>query len=114
VAHRPLARSIVLLIPCPFCGPRDDNEFRYGGEAGIAVPADTPNLTDDAWAEFLFIRHNPKGPFRERWFHVHGCRRWFTVTRDTSNDAILSGPEPVGARDIVEAWRHTQTVDPNA
>jgi len=91
----------MLLIPCPFCGPRDDNEFRYGGEGGIAVPADTPELTDEAWAEFLFIRHNPKGPMRERWYHAHGCRRWFTISRDTSTDAVLSAPEPVGDSEVV-------------
>ena len=26
----------MLLIPCPWCGPRDEVEFRYGGEAHIA------------------------------------------------------------------------------
>jgi heterotetrameric sarcosine oxidase delta subunit len=98
----------VLLIPCPFCGPRDDNEYRYGGEAGIAVPADTPDLTDEAWAEFLFVRHNPKGPMNERWYHAHGCRRWFTLARDTSTDAVLSAPEPVGDSEMVAAWRQGQ------
>ncbi|MGZ8625813.1 MAG: sarcosine oxidase subunit delta, partial [Actinomycetota bacterium] len=23
----------MLLIPCPWCGPRDEVEFRYGGQA---------------------------------------------------------------------------------
>jgi len=31
----------MLLIDCPHCGPRDEIEFRYGGQAGIAYP-DTP------------------------------------------------------------------------
>ena len=30
----------MLLIPCPWCGPRDEIEFHYGGEAHIARPAD--------------------------------------------------------------------------
>ncbi|HEX9342090.1 MAG TPA: sarcosine oxidase subunit delta, partial [Actinomycetota bacterium] len=28
----------MLLLPCPWCGPRDEAEFRYGGQAGIAYP----------------------------------------------------------------------------
>ena len=41
----------------------------------------------------------------ERWYHAHGCRRWFTLSRDTATDAVLSAPEPVGDVSIVEAWR---------
>ena len=36
-----------------------------------------------------FMRSNPEGPVLERWFHVYGCRRWVTITRDTRDDAIL-------------------------
>ena len=42
-----------------------------------------PPLSDAEWAEFLFMRANPKGLHRERWVHSHGCRRWFNVERDT-------------------------------
>jgi sarcosine oxidase, subunit delta len=73
----------MLLIPCPWCGPRDETEFKYGGQAGIVSPADPDALTDEEWVEYLFLRDNPKGPFRERWYHVAGCRRWFDRTRDT-------------------------------
>ena len=30
----------MLLIACPWCGARPENEFRYGGEAHIARPPD--------------------------------------------------------------------------
>jgi heterotetrameric sarcosine oxidase delta subunit len=73
----------VLLIPCPWCGPRDEREFRYGGQAGIDYPPDPDALTDEEWADFLFMRDNPKGAFAERWFHTAACRRWFDVVRDT-------------------------------
>ena len=73
----------MLLIPCPWCGPRDETEFKYGGQAGIESPKDPDALTDDEWVAYLFLRDNPKGPFRERWYHVAGCRRWFDRTRDT-------------------------------
>ena len=82
----------MLLVTCPWCGPREELEFRYGGQAGIAFPADPDALTDAEWAAFLFLRDNPKGPFRERWVHAAGCRRWFDRTRDTVTHAWL--PEP--------------------
>ena len=69
----------MLLVPCPWCGPRDEVEFTYGGQAEIAYPSDPEALSDEEWADFLFLRDNPRGPFRERWYHVHGCRRWFNA-----------------------------------
>jgi sarcosine oxidase, subunit delta len=80
----------MLLIACPYCGPRDEIEFAYGGEAHIALPSDPDALPDAAWAEFLFMRTNPKGRHHERWVHVHGCRRWFNVARDTATERILA------------------------
>ena len=73
----------MLQIRCPYCGDRDEIEFSYGGQAGVAYPADRDSLTDEQWAQFLFFRDNPKGHFAERWVHTHGCRRWFDVVRDT-------------------------------
>ena len=78
----------MLRIPCPYCGPRDETEFHYGGQAHIPYPADPDALDDAAWAEYLFVRDNPKGLFRERWVHTHGCRRWFDVDRDTATNAV--------------------------
>ena len=71
------------LIACPWCGPREEIEFSYGGQADVPYPSDPSALTDEQWAEFLFFRDNSKGPIRERWVHTHGCRRWFDLTRDT-------------------------------
>jgi sarcosine oxidase, subunit delta len=73
----------MLLIACPWCGQRDEVEFRYGGQAEVAYPPDPDALTDAAWAEYLFMRDNPKGAFTERWVHTAGCRRWFSLRRDT-------------------------------
>jgi sarcosine oxidase, subunit delta len=73
----------MLSIPCPHCGERDETEFHYGGQAGVAYPADPMALSDEQWAAYVFMRDNPKGWFAERWFHTTGCRRWFTVERHT-------------------------------
>ena len=79
----------MLLIPCPWCGPRNEVEFRYGGEAHIARPANPDALDDRAWTEYLFMRSNAKGVFAERWVHSAGCRRWFNLLRDTVSHRIL-------------------------
>ena len=65
------------LIACPWCGPREEIEFSYGGQAAVAYPADPASLSDEQWARFVFFRDNPKGPFAERWVHSAGCRRWY-------------------------------------
>jgi heterotetrameric sarcosine oxidase delta subunit len=75
----------MLLIRCPYCGPREETEFRYGGE-GVAIPE---GADDRAWSRFLYYRSSPAGPFTERWVHSHGCRRWFFVRRDTLTHEIL-------------------------
>ncbi|MGW7303852.1 sarcosine oxidase subunit delta, partial [Streptomyces sp. NPDC054829] len=80
----------MLLIPCPWCGPRDESEFHYGGQAHVPYPEDPSTLTDEEWARYLFFRDNPKGPFAERWTHTAGCRRWFNAVRDTSTNEILT------------------------
>ncbi len=77
----------MLLIRCPWCGERDEVEFRYGGAGHVAWP-DEAAADDAAWGRFLFVRPNPKGPFAERWVHTHGCRRWFELTRDTVSHEI--------------------------
>jgi len=51
----------MLLIDCPYCGPRAEIEFACGGEAHIARPTNTETLSDAEWADYLFMRKNPKG-----------------------------------------------------
>ena len=80
----------MLLIECPFCGPRDEAEFSCGGEAHIVRPERPEALDDAAWADYLFMRSNLKGAFSERWCHSHGCRRWFNMARDTVTYEVLA------------------------
>ena len=88
------------LIPCPWCGPREEAEFHYGGQAHVAYPSDPAAMSDEEWAKFLFFRDNPSGPFAERSSHSAGCRRWFNAVRDTSTHDLkavyrLDEPRPV-------------------
>lgn len=84
----------MFVIECPVCGPRDQSEFKAGGEAHRTRPEGP--LDDAAWADFLFMRTNAKGPQRERWCHTAGCGRWFNVIRSTATDRIF-GSYPIGA-----------------
>ena len=79
----------MLLITCPYCGARPENEFRCGGEAHIARPPLASKVDDAAWADYLFYRTNPKGVHAERRLHAHGCQRWFNALRDTASDRIV-------------------------
>lgn len=73
----------MLLIKCPWCGYRDQTEFSYGGEAHITRPTNSEEMTDAEWADYLFMRKNTKGKYREQWCHTAGCRQWFNAERDT-------------------------------
>jgi sarcosine oxidase subunit delta len=84
----------MLLLHCPWCGARPENEFRYGGEAHIARPRDPDALDDAGWTAFLYQRSNPKGEHAERWRHTHGCGRFFNCLRDTVSDRIVATYPP--------------------
>ncbi|GAB5078851.1 sarcosine oxidase subunit delta [Arthrobacter sp. AD-310] len=80
----------MLLIPCPNCGPRDETEFHYGGQAHVPYPENPNELNDTEWSRYLFYRSNTKGSFAERWVHSTGCRQWFNMVRDTVSYDIKS------------------------
>ena len=74
-----------LKIPCPNCGQRPYTEFSFGGELRELA-------AESAHEDFVrvYLRENAPGPQEERWFHAAGCRRWLTLTRDTSTNKIGS------------------------
>jgi sarcosine oxidase, subunit delta len=74
-------------IACPHCGPRDEIEFTWGGQAGLMRP-DPATCNDDEWRDYLFMRANPKGVHHERWCHTYGCGQWFGLERDTVTHGI--------------------------
>ena len=83
-----------MLIPCPVCGLRDHAEFTYGGDAAVARP-EISERDAAAWAAHVYDRTNPRGSHREYWHHVHGCRQWMVVGRDTQTHEV-SGARLVG------------------
>ena len=76
----------MLLIDCPYCGKRPELEFAYGGQAHLMRPPQPAEVSDQQWADYLYMRSNPRGPHAERWRHVHGCGRFFNALRDTTTD----------------------------
>lgn len=95
----------MLLIPCPNCGPRDETEFHYGGQAHVPYPENPNELSDTEWSRYLFYRENPKGIFAERWVHSTGCRQWFNMLRDTVSYDIkavypMGVPRPDSSRAV--------------
>ncbi len=89
----------MMLITCPFCGARDENEFRCADEGHIIRPEPYTDVSAEQWADYLFYRDNPKGLIVERWHHQHGCGLWFNVVRDTVTHEIkaiyeMTEPKP--------------------
>ena len=87
----------MLLITCPWCGPRAQIEFTYGGDASVARPADPDAVSAEAWLDHVYLRDNPRGPHDEWWQHTSGCRAWVRVRRDTWTHRVLgTGPPGTG------------------
>jgi heterotetrameric sarcosine oxidase delta subunit len=75
----------MMLIPCPFCGPRAHVEFTYERPLEAIVPV---GAGETEAVSTLYQRDNPRGPSVELWRHTHGCRAWLTVERNTASHAI--------------------------
>ena len=72
----------MLLLTCPNCGAVcAETELAPGGEAHLKRMG--PGSGDQAFADYLFARKNPKGVHFERWRHAYGCGKWFHAARCT-------------------------------
>lgn len=76
----------MLRIHCPFCGERDHSEFAYGKDATVTYPP--LDASADDWHDAVFLRDNLRGMQTETWQHIHGCRQWLIVERDTVTHRI--------------------------
>lgn len=83
----------MMLIPCPHCGPRAQEEFAYERPMAAVVRLDT---APDAAMMTLYARDNPRGFAEEIWRHSHGCRGWMLIRRDRVSHAI-EWVRPIGA-----------------
>ncbi|MQA27022.1 MAG: sarcosine oxidase subunit delta [Micromonosporaceae bacterium] len=81
----------MLLLPCPWCGPRNVSEFGYSGE--VVTRPDPRSVTLTQWRAYLYLRDNRADWASERWFHRMGCRRYFTVRRHRLNHEVHPTPD---------------------
>ncbi len=77
----------MLRINCPVCGLRDETEFSYGADASVVRPAMDETGTGP-WIDYVFTRDNPRGPHKEYWHHVQGCRQWLVLERNTLTHTV--------------------------
>ena len=83
----------MMLIPCPYCGPRNVTEFTcVGGK--VVRPADPAKASEAEWENYGYLRDNPRGVSDELWQHTAGCRLWLEVRRDTLTHEVLATAEP--------------------
>ena len=78
----------MLLIPCPWCGQREQYEFAFAGEVDKRRPIRPEIIEDDAWTDYLFGTSNLRGPARYFICHAQGCGMWFTVGFDTTTHGV--------------------------
>lgn len=83
------------LIDCPHCGPRPREEF---GVKGAVLPRPAAEAEPGAWMDYVYLRENPRGAYREYWHHAGGCRRWLVVTRDTADHRVADVADAAEAR----------------
>lgn len=73
----------MLYLTCPNCGAAcEETELSPGGEAHLKRFG--PGSDDQAFADYLFTRKNPRGVHFERWRHAFGCGKWFHAARCTA------------------------------
>lgn len=67
------------LLTCPFCGPRELEEFQFRSTL--------PSARSSAVAE-VFERTSHLDRSVEHWQHVGGCRSWLLLERNPSTGEI--------------------------
>jgi len=77
----------MMTLDCPNCGRRNSQEFRYGG-AYNPRPKQPSAGSDEAWADYLYMRDNKLGWQTEWWYHRAGCQLWFLAERHTETNRV--------------------------
>jgi sarcosine oxidase subunit delta len=82
----------MILLLCPYCGPRNVSEFRYVGEVSERPDPNATGVED--WRTFLYVRNNPAGWTTETWFHSAGCRQHLVIERHTLTNEVRASRLP--------------------
>jgi heterotetrameric sarcosine oxidase delta subunit len=86
----------MILIRCPWCGPRDAGAVPLFRE--VSRPRPDPASATPEWRDYLYFPANPRGQVTETWYHRMGCRKFFTLQRDTDTNESrpVDGPGGIG------------------
>ena len=87
----------MILINCPHCGERNEDEFVYGGDVKRRRPEDPDALSDELWNAYIYYVPNTKGWADEHWWHVRGCNRWIEVRRNSINNLLSAVEEKISS-----------------
>ncbi len=79
------------IMNCPLNGPRNINEFAYGGE--VRTMPDPQHCSNRQWADYVFYSDNPAGIAIEWWLHTPSSY-WFIAERHTVTGEILRTFDP--------------------
>ena len=82
----------MILVPCPWCGDRNSQEFRYVGQS--SPRPDPATTTPEEWRHYLYLEENPAGWMTETWYHRAGCRRYFVAARHTVTNEFRESRRP--------------------
>ncbi len=81
-----------MIIEHPLLGPRDAEEFVHLGDASLLVRPDwqagDAAQVQERFHDYVYLRDNPAGEYRELWYHEHGDRSYLVVTRCTMSHDI--------------------------
>ena len=78
----------MILLKCPNCCERNVAEFRFGGEFKSRPPNPEDPASDEAWADYLYLKENKLGVQQEWWYHRAGCGCWFLAERHTKTQQV--------------------------
>jgi sarcosine oxidase subunit delta len=79
------------VLTCPINGPRNIDEFIYGGE--VKDMPDPAQTSDEAWADYVFFHDNTVKVVKEWWCHAPSDY-WFIAERHTASDEITRTYDP--------------------
>jgi sarcosine oxidase subunit delta len=82
---------MTFVVPCPNCGPREVDEFSFGGES---TKRPEPGSPEAELTRYLYFRRNVQGWETEWWYHRDGCRRWFLAERHTVTNRFRNARWP--------------------
>jgi len=88
--QNPESFEAMMLITCPHAD-RARDRVHLGGDANVRRPANPDSLTNEQWAEYVYMRDNPRGEHSELWQHSFGCRAGLPCRRNTYTTTSADG-----------------------